>query len=223
MNTLLGKQIFYCSRERRGKIPKQGCLAKLFTEDNMKRQRIKYLNEEEKIKLLSVLRDRKSAERDYLLFSMILNTGLRISELASLSVGHVRSRKTLEILGKGGKIREIPLNKAIREHVEGYLRLKKRNGEGLLDQDPLFVSRNHNRISVRAVQRAMDKWLQEAGIQAKFSPHSLRHTFGTELFSRCKNIRLVQDLMGHSDISTTMIYTHVSKAEMEEAVELLTT
>lgn len=187
----------------------------------MKRQRIKYLSEEEKRKLLSVLVDRKSAERDYMLFSMVLNVGLRVSELVSLNVGQVRERKTLEILGKGSKIREIPLNKGIREHIESYIKTKKRRREGLLDQDPLFVSRKHSRISVRAVQRALDKWLKEAGIPIKFSPHSLRHTFGTELFSRCKNIRLVQDLMGHSDISTTMVYTHVTKAEMEEAVELL--
>ena len=190
-------------------------------EVDMKRQRIKYLNEEEKKKLLSVLRDRKSAERDYFLFDMILNTGLRISELTSLNVGHVHDRKTLEILGKGGKIREIPLNKSIQSHIESFLKLKKRRGEGIFDTDPLFVSRKRCRLSVRAVQRSLDKWLGEAGIQTKYSPHALRHTFGTELFSRCKNIRLVQDLMGHSDISTTMIYTHVSKAEMEEAVELL--
>lgn len=188
----------------------------------MKRQRIKYLCEEEKKKLLTVLRDRKSAERDYFLFNFIFNTGLRISELASLNVGQVRERKTLEILGKGAKIREIPLNKAIQSHVEEYLKLKKRRGEGIFDTDPLFVSRNSNRLSVRAIQRALDKWIIEAGIPTKYSPHSLRHSFGTELFSRCKNIRLVQDLMGHSDISTTMIYTHVTKAEMVEAVELLT-
>ena len=87
----------------------------------------------------------------------------------------------------------------------------------------LFISRNHNKLSVRAIQRALDKRIKEAGIQTKYSPHALRRTFGTELFSRCKNIRLVQDLMGHSNISTTMIYTHVSKDEMKDAVELLTT
>lgn len=170
---------------------------------------------------MTVLKDRKSAERDYFLFSFMLNTGLRVSELASLTVRHVRDRKTLEILGKGKKIREVPLNTFIRKHIEQYLKVKKRRKEGLLDDDPLFVSRNSNALSVRAIQRALDKWLVEANVQNKYSPHSLRHTFGTELFSRCKNIRLVQDVMGHADISTTQIYTHVTKAEMEEAVELL--
>jgi integrase/recombinase XerC len=151
----------------------------------------------------------------------MLNTGLRVSELASLSIGHVRDRKSLEIVGKGNKIREVPLNSAIKGHINQYLAIKKRLKEGLLDNDPLFISRKQGKLSVRAIQRALDKWLVEAQIPTKFSPHALRHTFGTELFSKCKNIRLVQDLMGHADISTTMIYTHVNKAEMEEAVELL--
>ena len=188
----------------------------------MKRQKIKYLSEEEKRKLLGVLKDRKSAERDYFIFNLMFNTGLRVSELASLTVGHLRTRNTLEILGKGKKIREIPLNTVIMKHIEQYLKIKQRRKEGLMDDAPLFVSRNHNRLSVRAIQRALDKWIKEANIPTKYSPHALRHTFGTELFSRCKNIRLVQDLMGHADISTTMVYTHVTKGEMQEAVELLT-
>jgi len=187
----------------------------------MKRQKIKCFSQEEKRNLLAVLKDRKSAERDYFLFNLMLNTGLRVSELASLTVGHIQDRKTLEIIGKGSKIREIPLNTAIRSHIEKYLKIKKRRKENLLDEAPLFVSRKHNTLSVRAIQRSLDKWLKEADIQTAYSPHALRHTFGTELYSKCKNIRLVQDLMGHSDISTTMIYTHVTKAEMEEAVELI--
>ena len=187
----------------------------------MKRQKIKYLSEDEKRRLLASLKDRKSAERDYLLFNLMLNTGLRVSELASLSIGHVRDRKSLEIIGKGKKVREVPLNSAIKKHIDQYLAIKKRRKEGLLDNDPLFISRKQGKLSVRAIQRALDKWLTEAKIPTKFSPHALRHTFGTELFSKCKNIRLVQDLMGHADISTTMIYTHVSRADMAEAVELL--
>lgn len=187
----------------------------------MKRQKIKYLSEEEKKQLIGTLKDRKSAERDCFLFNLMLNTGLRVSELAALNVGQIEGRVSLEVLGKGKKIREIPLNVSIRKHAEVYFKFKKRAKEEFSGDAPLFVSRKHKRLSVRAIQRALDKWLKAAGIQAKYSPHSLRHSFGTTLFSRCKNIRLVQDLMGHSDISTTQIYTHVTKAEMEEAVELL--
>ncbi len=187
----------------------------------MKRQKIKYLTQEEKKNLLKVLKDRKSAERDYFLFNLMLNTGLRVFEVANLTVGQVKDRKTLEIIGKGSKIREIPLNKTIRDHIEKYLRVKKRRKESLFDDAPLFISRKHNKLSIRAIQRSLDKWILEAGIKNKYSPHALRHSFGSALYSKCKNIRLVQDLLGHADISTTMIYTHVTKSEMEEAVELL--
>ena len=187
----------------------------------MKRQKIKYLSEDEKRRLLASLKDRKSAERDYLLFNLMLNTGLRVSELASLSIGHVRERKSLEIVGKGNKVREVPINSVIKKHIEQYLAIKKRRKEGSSDSDPLFVSRKNGKLSVRAIQRALYKWITVAQIPTKFSPHALRHTFGTELFNKCKNIRLVQDVLGHADISTTMIYTHCTRADMEEAVELL--
>lgn len=187
----------------------------------MKRQKIKYLSAEEKKALIDVLRDRKSAVRDYFLFSLMLHTGLRLAEVASLTVGHIKDRKTLHIVGKGNKPREIPLNTYIRKHIASFLRYKRKAKEDLFDTSPLFVSRNKNNLSVRAIQRALDKWLKESKIENHYSPHALRHTFGTELYRKCKNIRLVQDIMGHSDISTTMIYTHITKEEMEEAVELL--
>lgn len=141
--------------------------------------------------------------------------------MASLNVKDVKERTTLEIRGKGNKVREIPLNKSIQKHIEGFLRLKKRRREGLFDDDPLFVSRKHSRLSVRAIQRSLDKWGKEAELQMRYSPHALRHTFGTELYNRCKNLRIVQTIMGHADISTTQVYTHVTKADMREAVELL--
>ena len=98
----------------------------------MKRQKIKYFPEDEKRILLTVLKDRRSAERDYFIFNLMFNTGLRVSELASLTVGHVRNRKILEIVGKGKKVREVPLNVLIRNHIEKYLRIKKRKKEGLV-------------------------------------------------------------------------------------------
>ena len=109
----------------------------------------------------------------------MFNTGLGVSEVASLTVGHVRDRKVLEIVGKGKKLREIPLNTFIRKHIEQYLRIKKRKKEGPVDDAPLFVSRKHNRLSVRAIQRALDKWPQEVNIQTKYSPHALVYYMST--------------------------------------------
>lgn len=157
----------------------------------MKRQKIKYFCEEDKRKLLQTLKDRRSAERDYMIFDLMFATGLRLSELISLNVSHVRDRKMIEIMGKGKKIREIPLNSMIRKHLEQFLRYKKRKKEPLADDSPLFMSRKGNRLMHRAIQRGLDKWVGLSGIQTKYNPHALRHTFGTELYSKCKSIRLV--------------------------------
>ncbi len=188
----------------------------------MRSQRIKYLTQEEQRALLRTLRDHRSAERDYCLFNLILNTGLRLAEVLALNVCDVRDRTVLRVVGKGDKMREIPLNKAIRGHLEEFLRWKRRQDEGLSDLDPLFVSRNNGRVTSRPVQRALTKWLRLAGVEGHYSPHSLRHTFATQVYERTKNIRLVQDVLGHQNIGTTMIYTHVTKQEIAEAVELLT-
>ncbi len=187
----------------------------------MKRQSIKYLNQDEKRKLLSTLADRKSAARSYMMYHLMLNTGLRLSETISLDVGNVQGKRTLTIPGKGDKIRDIPLNKTIRDHIAEYLAWKESRGESLELDSPLFLSRNHRRICKRAVQQDLKRWIHLSGIEGNYSPHALRHTVGTELLNKTKNIRLVQEFLGHADISTTMIYTHVTRDQIAEAAESL--
>ncbi|MBA7491549.1 Tyrosine recombinase XerC [subsurface metagenome] len=187
----------------------------------MKSQSIKYLNQDEKKKLLATLKDRKSAARSYMMYHLMLNTGLRLSETISLNIGDVQGRRILTVPGKGDKVRDIPLNKAIRDHITEYLSREKFKGEALEPDSPLFLSRNHKRISKRAVQQDLKKWIQLSGIEGDYSPHALRHTVGTELLNKTKNIRLVQEFLGHTDISTTMIYTHVTKDQIAEAAESL--
>ena len=187
----------------------------------MKRQGIKYLTGEQKLAFLRGLKNRKDAERSYALYDLMLSTGLRLSECMGLNVGHIQGHRMLEIVGKGSKIREIPLNKAIREHLEGFLRLKVRNHEDMGADAPLFVSRKGNRLSKRAVQRDLVKWTRIIGLEGHFTPHALRHTVGTELLNKTGNIRLVQTFLGHADVSTTMVYTHVSREQVAQASELL--
>lgn len=186
-----------------------------------KRQNIKYLTEEEKKQLLRTLKLRKDGARAYMMYDLALNTGLRLSGLSSLSVGDVLDKKKLEINGKGDKVRDIPLNSAIRAHIEVFIGWKRRHEEDISPEAPLFISRNHRRLSNRQIERDLGKWLKVAGIEGHYSPHALRHTFGTELYGKTNNIRLVQELMGHADISTTQIYTAVTKEQMAAAVELL--
>lgn len=100
-----------------------------------KRNTIRYLTQDQKKRFLKTLADSKSAWRDYFMFNLMLNTGLRLQETISLNVGDVfnsySAKEVLEIKGKGDRIRQIPLNKAIRNHIESYLRQKKRHGNDI--------------------------------------------------------------------------------------------
>ena len=189
------------------------------------RNAIRYFTFEQKKRFLKALADSKKGWRDYFLFSLMLNTGLRLSEAIGLNVGDVfngySAKEYLEVNGKGDRIRSIPLNKAIQEHIETYVHQKKHRKEEAGLKDPLFISRNNSRITPRAVQFNFDIWVKEAGIDGKFSPHCLRHTVGTELMKKTNNIRKVQEFLGHKFVSTTQIYTGVTKEDLKECSDLL--
>ncbi len=187
----------------------------------MKRQGIKYLTDAQRQTFLVTMKVRMDAVRSYAMYDLMLNTGLRLDETVRLNVGDVQGRQMLEVIGKGSKVREIPLNKAIAAHLAAFLRWKRTNCEPCLPDSPLFVSRIGKRISPRAVQRDFAKWVKVAGLEGHFTPHALRHTVGTQLLNRSGNLRVVQEFLGHSDISTTQIYTHVNKEQIQQAADLL--
>ncbi len=190
-----------------------------------KRNSIRYLTYEQKKRLLKTLADSNKSWRDYFLFNLMLNSGMRLSETINLNVNHVHngysSKEVLEIKGKGDRIRQIPLNKDIRIHIDKYVSRRKKD-KGFSLADPLFLSRNRCRISSRAVQQNFNKWIQISGIEGEYSPHSLRHTVGTELMKKTNNIRKVQEFLGHKYVSTTQIYTAITKEDLAECAELLT-
>ena len=191
-----------------------------------KRNAIRYLINEQKKMFLKTLADSRMAWRDYFMFDLMLNTGMRLSETINLNVKDVHNafsaRETLEITGKGNRVRLIPLNKDIRSHIEKYMIRRKKMDKGFSPASPLFLSRNRRRITPRAVQMNFDKWIQLSGIEGKYSPHSLRHTVGTNLMNKTNNIRKVQEFLGHKFVSTTQIYTAVTKEDLVECAELLT-
>ena len=187
----------------------------------MKRQGIKYFTSEQKVAFLKALKLRRDAVRAYMLYDLMLNTGLRLAEVAGLNVGDVQGKTVLEVIGKGSKSREIPLNKATREHIQAFLDWKRKNYGLPLSDEPLFVSRLGSRLSKRAIERDLDKWVRIAGIEGHYTPHALRHTVGTELLNKTGNLRVVQEFLGHADISTTQIYTHVSREQIQQAADLL--
>lgn len=191
----------------------------------MKRQRAKYFSPEEKTKLLDFLQknfQNKLARRSDFMYKLMFTTGLRLAETTHLNVGDARDKTILIIIGKGNKEREIPLSTAIREEIRNFIEWKKGIEEDISSGAPLFISRKHRRIGSRAVQHDLDKWIKLAGIEGKYSPHALRHTVGFELMRKTKNIRQVQEFLGHRFVTTTQIYTHVTKDELRECAELLT-
>jgi len=164
-----------------------------------------------------------SAMRDLTIFHLMLSTGVRISEAANLDIHDVSldsfeaSSDSIIIKAKGGKIERRYLGSAIRGTMRLYL---KRRRTIKIDSPALFLGRG-GRISVRQIQNRLGYWTVKAGIKTPITPHSLRHTFATNLLEKTSNIRLVQLALGHSSVETTMIYTHLSDNVLAEAVESL--
>jgi len=188
----------------------------------MRRQRVRYFTFEEKQKLLNYLSGRSGSRRASTLYKLMFATGLRVHEVSGLRVGDVEDKSVLEIIGKGNKHREIPLSSAIQEEIAAFLDWKLERGQEVSKQAPLFVSRKHRQLSCRGIQYDLDKWTRLAGIEGKYSPHALRHTVGFELMRKTNNIRKVQEFLGHNQVTTTQIYTHVTKEDLQECAELLT-
>ena len=190
---------------------------------------IKCLTPQEEERFLDILKNRKDAERAYMLYHLMLITGLRISEALSLNIEHAcRAKVELKVKGwtkegeKKDRYKAVYFPKALQKHLKAYLRVKAKRGESLAPEAPLFVSRNSARISPRQVQRDFKKWIRESGIETDLTPHALRHTVGTRLLKEFKNAKLVQRYLGHSDVTTTLrYYVDVFPEDLEEAAEML--
>ncbi|MCI8855810.1 MAG: tyrosine recombinase XerC [Clostridiaceae bacterium] len=174
----------------------------------------RYLTAEDSMQLLESV-EGPFAERDYCILTLFLNCGMRVSELAGLNLGDFQG-DTVRVLGKGGKERVLYLNDACKAALEAYLptRIKPHDR----DRTALFVSRNRNRISVQTVKWLVKKHVREAGLDAqKMSPHKLRHTAATLMYQNGVDIRSLQTILGHENLDTTMIYTHIEDASLREA------
>ncbi len=154
--------------------------------------------------------------RDKAILEMLFSTGLRISELCSLDRRIDIGRGEITVRGKGGKIRVVFLSDRAKKALKNYL---DKRGDV---EEALFISLNKNsskiigRILPRTAQRLVDFYSRKAGIFERISPHQLRHQFATDLLIGGADLRSVQELLGHSNISTTQIYTHLTNKELRE-------
>jgi len=176
-----------------------------------------YLTLEESKQLLSSI-DGENKERDYAIITLFLNCGLRLSELISIDISKI-SGDTLTVIGKGNKERTVYLNNACIHAVKRYLEV--RPADEVKDKNALFLSERKRRISKRSVQYLVKKYIGASNLDVeKYSPHKLRHTAATLMYKYGKvDIRSLQEILGHENISTTQIYTHLDEDTLRDAVK----
>ena len=152
--------------------------------------------------------------RDDALIELLYSTGLRVSEVANLKIGDINFEKSeIKILGKGNKQRVVIFNNKSKEKIIKYLKNDKRLIS--LNTGALFQNKYKQSLSPRSIQRLLKKYLNFSGINSKYSTHTLRHTFATHLLEGGADIKVIQQLLGHSSPETTKIYTHLSSPALK--------
>ena len=176
----------------------------------------RYLTLEESQRLLSAV-DGSNKERDYCILCIFLNCGLRISELVGMNVNDYRG-DSLRVIGKGNKERTVYLNDACRTALDAWLEVRRNLVPARVSA--MFLSNRRTRISVDSVQVMVKKYLKRAGLDASlYSTHKLRHTAATLMLQNGVDVRTLQEVLGHENLNTTQIYTHIDNAELRTAAD----
>ncbi len=180
----------------------------------------KYLTLEQSMKLLNNVNG-EYKERDYAILVLFLNCGLRLSELCGLNVTDIRTDNTVRVLGKGNKERVIYLNNACVDAINAYLKVRPVDGVAAQHKKALFLSRLKRRISNKTVQHIVYTNLERIGLGGQgYSTHKLRHTAATLMYQHGQvDVRVLKDVLGHENLGTTQIYTHLSNQMVKDAVE----
>jgi len=189
------------------------------------RKQVSFLHYDEIARMLeSIPLDSEVGLRDRAIIELLFSSGLRISELINLNRDHVNTkRREFMVRGKGQKDRPVFIGEAAAERVQDYLKTRFDN------LPPLFLSYSRNntasmsgdyrRLSARSIQRIIARYARLAGITKHVSPHTMRHSFATDLLMNGADLRSVQAMLGHSNISTTQVYTHVTDEHLREVYE----
>ena len=189
----------------------------------MTKPQVNFLHYEEVERLLEVIpQDTELGLRDRAILELLFSSGLRVSELINLNRDHINTkRREFSVRGKGNKDRPIFISKTASQHIDNYLKSRKDN------LSPLFINYskrcttpsldgNYRRLTARSVQRMIEKYARLAGITKKVSPHTMRHSFATDLLLNGADLRSVQSMLGHASISTTQIYTQITDQHLKD-------
>ncbi len=178
-----------------------------------------FMSLEQSIKLLDNI-DTTFSSRDRCMIVLLLNCGMRISELVNINISSIINFESIRILGKGNKERIIYLNQSSILSIKNYLNERKKV-KNIIDKDALFISKKGKRIGVRRVQYIINECLKKSGLNnLGLSAHKFRHTAATLMYQHGNvDIRILKEILGHENISTTEIYTHVSNKNVKHALE----
>ncbi|OEE70822.1 tyrosine recombinase XerC [Vibrio genomosp. F6] len=178
----------------------------------------KNLDVDEMNQLLEVNEDDPLSIRDRAMMEVMYGAGLRLAEMVGINVKDIHgSRGEIRVIGKGDKERKAPFSGQAKEWVAKWLKVR---GDIAAPGEPaLFVSKLGSRISHRSVQKRMAEWGQKQAVASHISPHKLRHSFATHVLESSNNLRAVQELLGHENISTTQIYTHLDFQHLAQAYD----
>ena len=179
------------------------------------RKKPKYLTVEQYRVLLETATGHKQGLMYATIIKILANTGLRISELLNLTLDDIQEKDSLYIVGKGKKERPVEISGSLRADIEHYIESR----EKITTKTPyLFISTWKRKLSVDRVQSTFRVLAAKAGLRKKVTPHILRHSFATWLNDEGIDIRTIQELLGHSSITTTQIYTHIDRKKKVDAV-----
>ena len=158
--------------------------------------------------LLDVKTDNWLSQRDVAMMELMYSCGLRLAELVGLDLQQV-DLKTGEarVLGKGSKTRIVPIGRKAREVIGAWLPVRAQYSA--VGENALFINRNGTRLGARSVQQRFRRWARQRGLDSRLHPHALRHSFATHMLESSGDLRAVQELLGHANLSTTQIYTHL--------------
>ncbi|PMH45451.1 tyrosine recombinase XerC [Vibrio sp. 10N.286.49.B3] len=178
----------------------------------------KNIDVDEMDQLLDMDDDDPLAVRDRAMMEVMYGAGLRLAEMVDINVKDVKgSQGEIRVIGKGDKERKAPFSGQAKEWVGKWLKVRSQFANS--GETALFVSKLGTRISHRSVQKRMAEWGQKQAVASHISPHKLRHSFATHVLESSNNLRAVQELLGHENISTTQIYTHLDFQHLAQAYD----
>ncbi|MDP6925093.1 MAG: tyrosine recombinase XerC [Candidatus Scalindua sp.] len=162
--------------------------------------------------------------RDMAIMETLYSTGIRVSELVGLDEGSIDCiAGMVKVQGKGKKERLVPIGShainAVNEYIDSKSMSKKKEVKNMSRSEPLFLNKYGDRLTARSVARSLDKYLKVSGINLLTSPHTFRHSFATHLLDKGADLRSVQEMLGHSSLSTTQVYTHITTERLKNVYD----